>query len=428
MSVLQQMDEKKVFTRDKDIPLLQLRDMYDEGDIDTNPMYQRDFLNDWVKASRLVESVLLSIPIPTVYLCQEQDETLSVIDGQQRITSFIKFLKNEFALKGLQELPDLNGKKFCDLDKAIQKKLKNSTIHAITLLKESEELKYEIFARLNLGSEKLKDQELRNCIYRGSFNTMLEGIAKDNKLLPILFRSENWRKSYQERILRFFALKDFHNYKSSMPKTLNQYMSNHQNDKDSEIKAQRDLFNGTIDIIKQVLGEKAFCRYDRSKKAFLDQFSPTVYDSIVVPFSLFDKHSLMKHADEIRNKIEDVKQHDEEYSIFAEKATSSKSAVIGRIMKIYNTISSCLTNADIDGAKRCFSSADKAELWHEGYVCSYCGNIILSIDDAEVDHVFAYSLGGDTELSNAQLLHRHCNREKSASDLEDWNDGEDDTE
>ena len=82
----------------------------------------------------------------------------------------------------------------------------------------------------------------------------------------------------------------------------------------------------------------------------------------------------------------------------------------------------------IDGSKRTFSEEDKKLLWHEGYVCSYCGNTILSIDDAEVDHVFAFSLGGDTDISNAQLLHRHCNREKSNSEVEDWVDGEGDVE
>ena len=428
MSVLDQLDEKKVFTENKDIPLSQLKEMYDDGDIDTQPIYQRDFLEDWVKASRLVESVLLSIPIPNVYLCQEKDETLSVIDGQQRLTSFIKYLKNEFALKGLQELPELNGKKFSELDRSIQKKLKNSTIHAVTLLKESEELKYEIFARLNLGSEKLKDQELRNCIYRGSFNTMLEDIAVKNKLLPELFASDNKRKAYQERILRFFALRDYNNYKSSMPKTLNNYMAQHQNDSETDLKKQKDLFTGAIDIIKQVLGRTAFLQYDRSKGVYIDKFSPSIYDSIMVPFSFFDKHALMKHADEIRAKISDIREHDEEYWSFADKTTASRSSVIGRILKIYYAINSCMTVQDINGNKRAFSADEKLQLWHEGYVCPYCGNTILSIDDAEVDHVLAFSLGGETNIKNAQLLHRHCNREKSNAEVEDWTDGEDDTE
>lgn len=430
MSVIEKLDKKKVFTEDKDIPLSQLKEMFDDGDIDTQPIYQREFLEDWIKASRLVESVLLSIPIPTVYLCQEKDETLSVIDGQQRLTSFIKFLKNEFPIKGLQELPELNGKTFSELDKPIQKKLKNATIHAITILKESEELKYDIFARLNLGSEKLKDQELRNCIYRGNFNSMLEDIAANNQYLPELFVFENKRKAYQEKILRFFALRDYNNYKSSMPKTLNCYMAKHQNDSESDIKTQRELFNGTIDIIKQILGKNAFLQFDRSRGAYIEKFSPSIYDSIIIPFSFFKKHELMKHADEIRAKIYDIRENDEEYSNFADRSTTSKSSVVGRIIKVRDAIYSCTKNQDTDGATRAFSKDVKLQLWHDGYICSFCGNRILSIDDAEVDHIYPFSLGGDTDISNAQLLHRHCNREKSSAEIEldDWTDGEDDAE
>lgn len=62
-----------------------------------------------------------------------------------------------------------------------------------------------------------------------------------------------------------------------------------------------------------------------------------------------------------------------------------------------------------------FSDSVRKELFHPGYICSYCGNEILSIDDTEVDHIIPFSQGGKTDISNAQLLHRHCNREKSDS-------------
>ena len=303
MGVLAILDEKKVFTEDKNYPLSTLREMFDDGDIIPDPDYQRDFIYDVGRRSKLIESVLLSIPIPTVYLCQEEDETYSVIDGQQRIMTFVTFLKNEFELKGLVEIPELNGKKFSELEKPIQKKLKSTTLHAVCLLKESQELKYEIFARLNQGAIALKPQELRNCIYRGSFNTMLEEIAAKNTLIPVLFIGENKRKTYQERILRFFALRDYNNYKSSMPKTLNAFMLKHQHDSEKEIERQKELFNGTMDIIKQVLGEKAFQAYSKEKRDYIDKFSPSVYDSIAVPFSCFSKNSLMRHADAIRSKI-----------------------------------------------------------------------------------------------------------------------------
>ena len=88
-----------------------------------------------------------------------------------------------------------------DLDKTVQRTIKKTSIHSIVIKKETQELKYEIFARLNQGSTSLKPQELRNCIYRGSFNNMLEDISRSNKTLAFLIGAENKRKSYQEMVL-----------------------------------------------------------------------------------------------------------------------------------------------------------------------------------------------------------------------------------
>lgn len=159
-------EEKKVYTDKKDYPISTIREMFDDGDIIPQPDYQRDYVMDDKKASKLIESILMDIPIPTVYFCEEIDSRLSIIDGQQRLTSIVRFMKNEFALTGLEELSNFNKKKYSDLDKVNQRKLKNSTISSVTLKKESQELKYEIFARLNQGSTSLKPQELRNCVYR----------------------------------------------------------------------------------------------------------------------------------------------------------------------------------------------------------------------------------------------------------------------
>mgnify|MGYP001072183203 CR=1 FL=1 len=407
-------DSKRVFTDKRDFPLSTIREMFADGDIIPQPDYQRDYVMDDKRASKLVESLLMGIPIPTVYLCEENDGTYSVIDGQQRMTSFVRFLNNDFALKGLEELVELNGKKFKDLDKVYQRTLKSSSLNSIILTKESQELKYEIFARLNQGSLKLKPQELRNCIYRGSFNNLLESIAENNKLLPILFQEENRRKNYQEYILRFFALRNYLEYSSSMTKTMNDYMLKHQNDEEKELDAAKRLFNKTIDIVKQIFGDTAFCVYDRTKQDFVRKFSGPVYDSIIIACSYFDNHDLMYHGDEIRKQVLEVRKNNAEYQDFTYAATGSKNRVIGRITMIYNIIASIIGKSSDGEVKRLFTLNDKESLWHENYVCSHCGQQILSIDDAEVDHIKPFSKGGNTELSNAQLLHRHCNREKNA--------------
>jgi 5-methylcytosine-specific restriction endonuclease McrA len=94
-------------------------------------------------------------------------------------------------------------------------------------------------------------------------------------------------------------------------------------------------------------------------------------------------------------------------------------------MAVYNLIAKIVGNFGGDTENRAFTSDVKEQLFHNGYVCSYCNNTILNIDDAEVDHVLPFSQGGRTEISNAQLLHRHCNRKKNDTiinpdNIEDW--------
>lgn len=418
-------EDKQVFTEKKDFPLSTLKEMVDDGDIIPNPEYQRDYVYTEKQASKLVESVLMGIPIPTIYLCVEEDNTYSVIDGQQRITSLVRYLKNEFALNGLQELNELNGKCYKDLPKDIQKKLKSSSLSTISLLKQSTDLKYEIFARLNQGAVKLNPQELRNCIYRGTFNKMLDDIAATNPHLHCLFHDENNRKSYQERILRFFALSNYQAYQSSMLKTMNSYMEKHRNDGEDEIKAAKEKFNSTIDIIKQVLGDNAFMAFDRSKNTILEKFSGSVYDSIIIPFSFFDKHSLIGSADKIREAVMNVKMTDESYREDTYAATGSKVRVIRRIQTIYNLIFNITGNNSMDTDRRLFSEDERKILYESGdKKCAICGNLILSLDDCEIDHIIPFSKGGKTELSNAQIVHRICNREKSNSIDDIWEEEE----
>lgn len=418
-------EDKQVFTEKKDILLSSLKEMVDEGDIIPNPDYQRDYVYNDKQASRLVESVLMGIPIPTIYLCLEEDETYSVIDGQQRITSLVRYLKNAFALSGLQELTGLNGLCYKDLPKGIQKKLKSSSLSTISLLKQSSDLKYEIFARLNQGAVKLNPQELRNCIYRGSFNNMLGSIATSNPHLKSLFHDENNRKTYQERILRFFALRNYQDYQSSMLKTMNSYMDQHRNDSEDDIKAAKNLFNSTIDIIKQVLGNDAFMAFDRNKGTILEKFSGSVYDSIIIPFSFFDKHSLIGSADKIREAIMNVKMKDEAYREDTYAATGSKVRVIRRIQTIYNLLLDIIGSGSPGTDRRLFTEEEKKLLYEASdKKCAICGNVILSIEDCEIDHIIPFAKGGKTELSNAQIVHRICNREKSDATDDTWEDEE----
>lgn len=397
-----------VNTEQKDWTLGLFKDYVDANDIIADPDYQRRYVYDIKRASKLVESILIGIPIPEVYLAEEDDGVYSVIDGQQRIMSFVKYLKNEFALSGLTELKELNGLFFKDLDKGTQRILKAKTVHSVCIKKDSNALKYEIFSRLNLGAVKLNDQEVRNCIYRGSFNDMLKDIAANNQTLKVLFHDQNKRFAYEERILRFFALRNYMETKGTFKLMMNEYMENHANDTETQIRAAKSQYNGLIDLIKTVMGDDAFFSFTNDRK----KFNGAVYDSIIIPFSFYEKREIMKHADEIRIGINDLKRHNTDYQDWVYAGTNAAERIRNRIDAVLGVLKKAIGFNETNRERRCFAPSVKEQLFHPGYICSYCGNQILSIDDSEIDHIIPYDNNGETVIKNAQLLHKWCNRSK----------------
>lgn len=398
-----------VHTRQMNLSLQELKNSVDANDIITDPDYQRKYVYDDKRASCLIESILIGIPIPVIYLAEENEGVYSVIDGQQRITSFVRYLKNEFPLSSLKKLQDLNGLYFKDLDKSIQRKLNYQTLSTVCIEKGSEGLKYEIFSRLNLGAVKLRDQEVRNCIYRGNFNNMLKEIAQTNTILPILFHDSNTRYSYEERILRFFALRNM-KLKGTFKLMMNDYMEVHANDATALLASEKKQYNDLIELVKTVLGENAFFAASDQRH----KFNGAVYDSIMIPFSLFPKKGIIKHSDEIRNAIERLKSENKDYQDWVYAGTNSAKRIRSRVYAVTSILNEIIQpySTDAEISKRLFSADIKKALFHPGCICSFCGNKILNIDDCEVDHIIPYDLGGPTEIENAQLLHKWCNRSK----------------
>lgn len=145
------------------------------------------------------------------------------------------------------------------------------------------------------------------------------------------------------------------------------------------------------------------------------KFNGAVYDSIMIPFSLFPKRDIIKHSDEIRSAIEILKKDNREYQDWIYAGTNAAKRIRSRVNAVMAILNKIILSNDSSTAnmqKRLFSPEIKEKLYHPGYICSYCGNQILSIDDCEVDHIVPFDLGGPTEIENAQLLHKWCNRSK----------------
>ncbi|ARD28898.1 hypothetical protein OTEC02_09015 [Acinetobacter lactucae] len=243
--------------------------MIDDSDIDLDPDYQRNYLWDNKKASLLIESILLNIPIPVIYVAENEESQWNVIDGLQRLNSLFRFFKNEFKLSKLEVLNELNGMTYHNLPPKAKRMLGNGMFRVVVLLAETHpEIKYDVFMRLNTGSVRLSEQELRNCLYRGKLNQFLKECTQNQTFLACL-RLEKPHKRFvdAELILRFFAIRENYNLKNKefnypgrMKTFLNNYMAKNQNLIDSKEIEFRDVFNMTMENINYVLGEKAFRR------------------------------------------------------------------------------------------------------------------------------------------------------------------------
>ncbi|WP_249605173.1 DUF262 domain-containing protein [Chromobacterium sp. IRSSSOUMB001] len=190
------------------------------------PDFQRKYVWNDKLASRLIESILLNIPIPPCYLSQNEDYELDVIDGQQRLYSLFRFIENQFKLTSLEVIKELNGLRFHEIDHKLQRQIKTHTIRCVLITNESHpEVKFDVFERLNTNTAPLNAQELRNCIYRGSLNSLIKELSTDTNWLRILGKkAPDPRMRDEELILRFFAfkIKGIENYKTPQKHWLNE--------------------------------------------------------------------------------------------------------------------------------------------------------------------------------------------------------------
>lgn len=266
-----------------------LQGLYDKHKDDEimNPQFQRGFVWTLVQASRLIESFLRGLPVPAVFFNREpKSQKLLVIDGRQRLETIFSYFDHkwpdsdkQFCLKGVD--PKWLGKSFEDLDDPDKIRLRDSVLRAMIVEqvdpKDNTSI-YHIFERLNTGGTALTPQEIRNCVYHGVFNDLLNDLNKTEEWRDILGRrNKDKRMRDVEFILRFLALlHEGKHYKKPMKKFLNDFMAEYRFDK-TQIKTFRDIFIQTVLAVHALLGNKCF----RIKAGL----NVAVLDSVMVTFA-----------------------------------------------------------------------------------------------------------------------------------------------
>lgn len=209
------------------------------------PDYQRDFTWDELRQSRFIESILLGLPIPLIFVAEKKDGAWEIVDGSQRIRTLRAFLNNKLQLNGLEKIEALNGFCFKDLDITRQGKFMDTPLRMIVLSEDAdEEVKRDMFERINRGSDLLQPMEKRKGDKTGLFTNFIHDICDKQKgkpeyaelnmylkeLAPISKNLEK-RQEMQELVLRYFALTDNDNYadypkETGITKFLDNYLDN----------------------------------------------------------------------------------------------------------------------------------------------------------------------------------------------------------
>jgi hypothetical protein len=286
------------------------------------------------------------------------------------------------------------------------------------LLKQSDaDLKFEIFERLNTGSEPLNDMELRNCVYRGSYNALLRELAGEPDFRALLGLSHaDKRMRDVELVLRFasFYHATYLKYASPMKRFFNQDMERYQNISPTEAEALRKAFKNALQNIRSILGQdQAFKRYypgDAGKAGRWEpkKFNASLYDVLMGVLWDKDRNQVMAALDSLREGWIDLMANHAEFREAIERSTSSQDMVRRRFDLTRNLFEGILR--EHRPQPRCFSRELKQQLFSSNPTCAICSQGISEIDDSSVDHIEQYWRGGKTIPENARLTHRYCNQ------------------
>lgn len=333
-----------------DLSFRELISMYEENEL-LKPELQRKFVWDKTEASRFIESILLGLPVPSIFLANTKNDKKLIIDGYQRIMTVFDYVKKGiwqkdekvFKLSNTDKINERwRGKSFEELSEQDKRKIRSTTIHAIIFEQKSpndnDTSLYQVFERINTGGRALMPQEIRNCVNQGKFNDLLFEL-NNNPFWRNLYGKlpEDSRMRDVEFILRFLALdtdyiKNNDSSNISLKKYLNEFMGAENSQREDVITYRKTKFNSVMEFINTHIGENAFYNITAGDETKIrKRFYPTIFDSLCPAVSI----ALERLGSDIPiNNLEEKRiklLKDEEYRKFTSEGTMQISHIHGRI-------------------------------------------------------------------------------------------------
>jgi uncharacterized protein with ParB-like and HNH nuclease domain len=351
---------RQIFPQKIELPISTLTTMV-EKQIQLNPDFQRRDVWDQKKQSKFIESLIMNVPIPPIFMGEDKYSKYVVLDGRQRLTAIVKYLKNEYELIGLKVWQELNTKRYSDLEKnELDVAITRRFLPAVLLLKESSpEVKYDVFERLNTGGLNLNPMEIRNAVYRGKFTQLLHQCAdtKNFRRLWSIPDSESGRKksaTYSrmddlELVLRFFALgaaqSDPQKERPAFKNYLNNFMKE-QNDlfeKDAALENKfLQSFTNAIDNCLRLFGENAFVPEGKDKKSapFADALMYAVSEINL------DKKYTPDIPSAVQKAIKNLQTGNPSFQDAMASGTNGKAKIVTRLDEARKAVTNALKSID----------------------------------------------------------------------------------
>ncbi|MBQ7263595.1 MAG: DUF262 domain-containing protein, partial [Synergistaceae bacterium] len=303
----------EVLLEKNDRSLAELASWEKAGDLIINPEWQRGYVWDRKRASKLIESFLKDIPVPVIYLAKRKDGRYEVIDGLQRLTSVFKYFNNDYGLSPLELLGHLRDKRFKDLPREFQKKLEKTTIRTFELSEKTpKEMMFLIFERLNTGGVALNEMEIRNCVYSGKLMRLLSELA-ENADFKAAVNTSTISKRMDDRtlILRFLAFDEKHysKCKNGLKRFLNDFCATYRDPDDDKIRSFRKRFEHAMKSSVTVFGDEGFRLRKETKDGFGEwttRINAAIFQTITVSFLDYKIEQIQRRADSIREAYIDL--------------------------------------------------------------------------------------------------------------------------
>ncbi len=325
-----------------DMSFGEIINMYDRQEIIIRPEFQRLFRWTAEQQTKFIESILLGIPIPPIFVAEDEKGRWELVDGLQRISTIISFfgllkndneleLKNNWTLIEGDLVPALDGYNSSNMPSKYLLNIKRATCRVEIIKWDSKwDMRYELFSRLNTGGSALTDQEIRNCIFRSGlthFYTFINSASKDEKFLNLVALSRKQIEGLydQELIVRFCSLvNDWENVNSSISIYMTEYMQK-MLDREADLpEGIREIFYETLCVLANF--NSSIFRYPQSSL-----FSSTLYDGIMIGVAK-NLHKFKDNLELLANKIELLKQ-DKEFRRNSGSASNSKNRTKQRIKR-----------------------------------------------------------------------------------------------